>query len=199
MNNTLMNNNILTEDAHGFAHVAIDAGLLAKRKLFITEEVNDDTCRMLIQQLMYLDSENSEDEITLYINSPGGMVSSGLAVYDAMRMVRSPVRTVCIGTAASMGAMLFLAGDRREMLPHTRIMIHDPSYGGGNYAGKKPHEIQKEVDELNKTREVICKIIAERTSHSIEEIYEKTRTDCYFNAEEAIEFGLATAVAETLD
>lgn len=198
MNNNFMNNNILAEDSRGFSHVAVDAGLLAKRKLFLTEGVNDETSCMLIQQMMYLDSENSEDEITLYINSPGGMVSSGLAVYDAMRLIRAPVRTVCIGTAASMGAILFLAGDDREMLPHSKIMVHDPSYGGGNYAGKKPHEIQKEVDELNKTREVICKIIAERTARPIEEIYEKTRTDCYFNAAEALNFGLATAVSKEL-
>lgn len=193
-----MNNSVISENANGFSQIGVDAKLLSSRKIFLTEEVNDDTCRMLIQQLMYLDMDNPDEEITVYINSPGGVVISGLAVYDAMRMVRAPLRTVCIGTAASMGSMLFLGADKREMLPHTKLMIHDPSYGGGNYAGKKPHEIQKEVDELNKIREIICKIISERTSHPIEEIYDKTKSDCYFSADEAVEFGLATAIADKL-
>lgn len=134
----------------------------------------------------------------MYINSPGGKIDCGLPVYDAMRMSKAPIRTVCIGVAASMGSILFLGGDKREMLPHSRVMIHDPSFGGGSYAGKKPHEIQAEVDNLNKFREKLCKIISERTGRTVEEVCEKTKEDSYFSAEEAIEFGLATAIAVEL-
>ncbi|MCH5193199.1 MAG: ATP-dependent Clp protease proteolytic subunit [Oscillospiraceae bacterium] len=194
----MLTNNLLMESAHGYSSIGVDAALLSQRKIFMTEKVDDDSCRALIQQLIYFDSQNQDEEIVMYINSPGGFVSSGLAVYDTMRMLKSPIRTVCIGTAASMGAILFLGADRREMLPHSQIMIHDPSYGGGGYAGKKPHEIQKEVDELNKIREQTCKIIAERTGHPIKEIYKKTAVDSYFGVQEAIDFGLATGAAENL-
>lgn len=193
-----MNNFIIKESSRGFDTVDISSELLSERRIFFTDEVDDNVCRMLIQQLLYFNSQSS-GEIVMYINSPGGKTDCGLAVYDAMRMSKAPIRTVCIGTAASMGSILFLGGDKREMLPHSRIMIHDPSFGGGGYAGKKPHEIQAEVDRLNETREKLCKIIAERTGRTIDEIYEKTKTDSFFNADEAIEFGLATAIAKTLD
>lgn len=193
-----MNNFIIKESSRGFDTVDIGSELLSGRRIFFTDEVDDNVCRILIQQLLYFNSQSS-DEIVMYINSPGGKTDCGLAVYDAMRMSKAPIRTVCIGTAASMGSILFLGGDKREMLPHSRIMIHDPSFGGGGYAGKKPHEIQAEVDRLNETREKLCKIIAERTGRTIDEIYEKTKTDSFFNADEAIEFGLATAIAAALD
>lgn len=192
-----MNNFITKESSSGYACVSVESELLSERRIFFTEEVNDEVCKQLIQQIMYLNSQSS-DEIVMYINSPGGKIDCGLPVYDAMRMSKAPIRTVCIGTAASMGSILFLAGDKREMLPHARVMIHDPSFGGGSYAGKKPHEIQSEVDRLNEFREKLCKIIAERTGRTLEEIYEKTKDDSYFDAEEAIKFGLATAIAENL-
>lgn len=192
-----MLNFIIRESSRGFETLSIESELLSNRKIFFTEEVNDEVCKTLIQQIIYFNSQNSE-EIVMYINSPGGKIDCGLPVYDAMRMSKAPIRTVCIGTAASMGSILFLAGDKREMLPHSRVMIHDPSFGGGSYAGMKPHEIQSEVDRLNESREKLCRIIAERTGRTIDEVYEKTKEDSYFNAEESIEFGLATAIAETL-
>lgn len=115
-----------------------------------------------------------------------------------MRMMSAPLRTVCIGTAASMGSIFFLAGDNREMLPHSRIMIHDPSLSGGSFAGQKPHQLQQVVDTLNECREVTCKIIADRSGHTIEEIYEKTKSDTYFKADEALEFGLATKIITSI-
>lgn len=132
--------------------------------------------------------------MTIYINSPGGEVISGLAVYDYISIMKSPVRTVCTGTAASMGAILFLAGKKREMLPHTRLMIHDPSYSHNDIGGRKSHEIQHELDKLNETRESLAKIIAEKTGKTLEEIYEVTASDTFYSAEEAIEFGLATDI-----
>ena len=130
---------------------------------------------------------------------PGGEVVSGLAVYDYIELMKAPVRTVCIGTAASMGAILFLAGDKREMLPHTRLMIHDPAYSGGDMAGKKPHELQQYVDKLKQSQKIIAEIIAHKTGKTLEEVYEKTKEDSYFNAEEAMEYGLATGVVNSLN
>lgn len=193
-----MNTNIIKESAAGFATVSIEASLLAERKLFLTEEVNENSCRALIQQLLYLNEEDPGGEIVLYINCPGGAVYDGLAVYDVMRMIKAPLKTVCIGEAASMGSIFFLAADRREMLPHSRVMIHDPAFSGGSFAGQKPHQLQNAVDTLNEMREILCKIIAERTGHTIEEIYEKTKVDSYFNAEKALEFGLATKIIDSI-
>ncbi|MCM1330692.1 MAG: ATP-dependent Clp protease proteolytic subunit, partial [Ruminococcus sp.] len=155
--------------------------------------VNAVSADNLIKQLMYLDSSNL-GEITLYINSPGGEVMSGLAVYDYIKIMKSPLKTVCIGDASSMGAILFLAGEKREMLPHSRILIHDPAYGHLDVSGKKPHEIQRGVDSLNKVRETLAEIISEKTGKSLDEIYEITAEDHYFTADEAIEFGLATGI-----
>lgn len=186
--------NILKETVRGIDCIRLEDEFLATRKIFLTEEVNAKTSNELIKQLMYLESQDSESEVTIYINSPGGEVISGLAVYDYIGMMKAPVRTVCIGTAASMGAILFLAGEKRQMLPHTRLMIHDPSYSHNDIGGRKSHEIQQELDKLNETREALAQIIAEKTSRSIDEIYKVTANDTFYSAKEAVDFGLATEI-----
>lgn len=187
--------NIIMESARGLESVRIEDEFLRQREIFLTDSVNENSCDELIKQLMYLEKEDDTKEITLYINSPGGSVQEGLAVYDTIMLLRAPVRTVCIGTCASMGAILFLAGGRREIMKHGKIMIHDPAFGGNhNVGGKKPHEIQAELDDLNRCRESLARIIAERTGKSVEEIYEVTANDTYYSADEAIEFGLATDI-----
>lgn len=185
---------IILESARGYEPLYLRDKLLSdSREIFLTDDVNADSCSELITQLMYLDRSDPEREITLYINSPGGCVADGLAVYDVMRMLDAPLRTVCMGTCASMGAILFLAGEKREMMEHGRIMVHDPAFGGNhNIGGKKPHQIQSELDDLNRCRESLAKIISERTGKTMEEVYEVTANDTYFSADEAIEFGLAT-------
>ena len=188
MTNVMRHAALIRETANGVRELASEDILFSNREIFLTDGVNVETSTELIKELMVLEKLSQEKEITFYINSPGGEVESGLAVYDYIRMMKAPVRTVCIGTAASMGAVLFLAGDKREMLPHTRLMIHDPAYGGGDMAGKKPHELQQYVDKLRQCQEIITQIIAEKTGKSKEEICEKTREDSYFNAEEAIEY-----------
>ena len=188
--------NYAKESAKGLEVLTLEDVLYSSREIFITDEVNASTSVKLIKELMVLD-KLSDEEVTIYINSPGGEVISGMAVYDVIRMMRAPVKTVCIGTAASMGAMLFLAGDKREMLPHTRLMIHDPAFGGGNMAGKKPHELQQYVEKLKQTQDIIVDIIAERTGKSKEEVRDTTKEDSYFNVEEAMEYGLATGVYAT--
>lgn len=186
--------NILKETVRGTDCIKIEDELLSRREIFLTEEVNAETSNELIKQLMYLERQDSGKEITLYINSPGGEVISGLAVYDLISLMKSPVRTVCTGTAASMAAILFLAGEKREMLPHTRLMIHDPSFGSGSIGGKKSHELRHELEKLDEVREALAKIIAEKTGRPLEEIYDVTSDDTFYSAEEAITFGLATGI-----
>lgn len=186
--------NILKETVRGIDCIRLEDEFLKDREVFLTEEVNAQTSNELIKQLMYLERQDSESEVTIYINSPGGEVISGLAVYDYIGMMKAPVRTVCIGTAASMGAILFLAGAKRQMLPHTRLMIHDPSYSHNDIGGRKPHEIQHELDKLNETREALARIISEKTGRSIDEIYKVTADDTFYSAQEAIDFGLATEI-----
>ena len=188
---------IIKETVRGIDIVDLEDELLQSREIFLTGGVDANTTNELIKQLMYLEREDDEAEITLYINSPGGEVTSGLGVYDYMTLMKAPIRTVSIGTAASMGALLFLAGDKRQMLPHTRIMIHDPSYSNADMSGKKPHEIQHELDKLNETRQIIAQIISEKTGKTLEEVYEVTANDTYYNAEEALKFGLATEIIDS--
>lgn len=188
---------IMRETSRGLERFCIEDGFFEKRKLFLTTGIDADSANELIKQLMYLNHLDSNKEIVLFINSPGGEVNSGMAIYDCIRMISAPVKTVCTGLAASMGSMIFLAGDKREMFPHTKIMIHDPYYGSG-HGGVKPLEMQKRLESLMETRESMCKIIAERTGRTLEEIYEKTCTDSFFNAQEAIKFGIATAITEKL-
>lgn len=185
--------NILKETVRGAELIPLEDMLLEENEIFLVDEITPKSANNLIQKLMYLDSKDL-GEITLYINSPGGEVISGLAIYDYIKIMKSPVRTVCIGDAASMGAIIFLAGEKREMLPHTRILIHDPSYGHLDISGKKPHEIQRGVDSLNKVRGTLAEIIAEKTGKDINAIYKITAEDNYFTADEAIDFGIATSI-----
>lgn len=196
MSNLVKEPCVVLESSRGFETVSLKDQMLSdSREIFLTEDVNAESCNNLIMQLMYLDRTGSDEEVTLYINSPGGSVTDGLAVYDVISLLDAPVKTVCMGTCASMGAILFLAGDRREMMEHGRIMIHDPAFGGKHeMGGKKPHEIQAELDDLNRCRESLARIISERTGKPLEEIYKVTANDTYFDAQEAVEFGLATGI-----
>ncbi|MBQ9277983.1 MAG: ATP-dependent Clp protease proteolytic subunit [Lachnospiraceae bacterium] len=184
---------LIKETEKGYSTQSADDILFTNRRLFIDREISSEYVDEIITALMVL-SISGDEEITLFINTPGGEVLSGLALYDYILGMNVPVRTVCVGGAYSMGAIIFLAGDKREMLPHTRIMIHDPAYSSNNIGGKKPHEILKQVDKLMESRESLAKIIAERTDRDIEEIYKLTMEDSYFNVDEAIEFGIATGV-----
>ena len=190
--------NVILESPRGPVAIPLDDQLMNQRCLFLTEAVDCKSMTLLIKQVKYLDSREGDggEEITLYINSPGGGVTSGLALYDVLTSCKSPIRTVCIGDAASMGAILFLAGEKREMLPHTRLMIHDPSFWNLNVDGKKPHELRQEVDSLERTKNTLAEIIAEKTGKSLKEVCKVTANDTYFTAEEAIKFGLATDICK---
>lgn len=189
---------IRRETAHGVDYVRLEDELFQKREIILTGGVDPQTMISLLKQLMYLNKTDPDKEITLYINSPGGEVTSGLAVYDYMKMMKAPLRTVCVGTAASMGAILFLAGDKREMFPRSKLMIHDPAPGGGTMAGMKPAEMEEQLHCLKKTQKILCEIIAETTGKPLEDVQDKTCRDSFFDAEEAIAFGLATAITESV-
>ncbi len=184
--------NIIKETCEGTVCVPIQDVLLRRREIQCTGEINSEAANSLIVQLHYLSIEDPAGEITLFINSPGGEVSSGLAVYDAMQAISCPVRTVCAGTAASMAALLFAAGAKRDILPHARIMIHDPLIPGG--IGGSALKIDSIAKDLMQTRETVGRILAKHTGHSLEEILGRTVTDSYFSAEEAVAWGLADHV-----
>ena len=190
-----MNAPILHESSRGISTYSVESSLLQRRILFFNEEVNALSSIQLIEHMLYLEADNPEAEITVCINSPGGEVVSGLAVYDAMRMIECPIRTVCTGTAASMASIIFLGGDKREMLDHTKIMIHDPLISQSAGA-KKALDFEKEAAQLMEARSVLAGIIADRSGRSIEEVLEKTKEDCFMDVKQAIEFGIATGICK---
>ncbi len=193
------NTNKIKETSMGLNAVSLNDELFAQSRLFLTSEVTADSMNELLMQLMCLENEEETEPVLLFINSPGGEVSSGLAVYDYMRLMKRPLITVCTGTAASMGAILFLGADKRYMLPHSEVMIHDASYGHADFSGLKPDEIQVRLDNLRSTSEATAEIIAERTGQPIKKVKQYTSKDSYFNAKEALEFGLATDMVDSID
>lgn len=180
---------IIKESSNGFLRCTIQDEMLQKREIECVGKITAESVYSLILQIRYLQGEDSESQITMYINSPGGEVASGLALYDVMKAVSCPIRTVCVGMVASMGALLFLSGDKRDILLHGRIMIHDPLLADG--IGGSALKIQSISNDLMRIREITGKIIAEHTGKTLEEVYEKTAEDSYFYAEEAVSFGLA--------
>lgn len=182
---------IMRESSSGFFFYELQDDMLQHRELECTGPIDSDSVYDLCRQLRYLQREDPDGEITMYINSPGGEVDSGLALYDVMKGISCPIRTVCLGVAASMGAVLFAAGDKREILPHGRVMIHDPLISSTGGSALHLHEISR---NLLKTREELCEILAQHTGHTLDDIYKKTAQDCWFNAEEAVTFGLADCI-----
>ena len=188
---------IIQENSNRNEYYTVEDYMFNNRELLLDEEVNSSTMTSLINQVRYLDKISPGEEITLFINSPGGEVTSGLVLFDVLRMAKSPIRTVCIGTAASMGAIIFLAGDKRCMTEHSQIMIHDPSVKMGNMPSKAL-AVQETLESLMNTRRDLARIIADRTGKPIRSVYSKTKGDSYFSAKEALEFGLATEIINEL-
>ena len=185
--------NIIEETSRGIQSYAIEDMMLKNREIFLTSAINDQSAVDTIKQLMYLDHK-SADPVTIYINSPGGSVISGMAIYDYIRLMRSPVTTVCVGTAASMGAILFLSGSRRMMLPHSKVMIHDPYFGGTAMAGQKPLELKEKLNDLMETRKMLAEVIVEQTGMSKRQVLNFTKKDTFFDAKEALKVGIATEI-----
>ena len=168
--------------------------LLRERVVFLVGEVNDQTANLVIAQLLFLESENPDKDISLYINSPGGSVSAGLAIYDTMQFIKPHVSTLRMGMAASMGAFLLCAGEKgkRFALPNSRVMIHQPLGGARGQAS----DIEIQAREILYLRERLNKILADRTGQSIETIAKDTDRDNFMSAEQAREYGLIDTVIE---
>ena len=162
--------------------------LLKERIIFLGTPINDEVANNVMAQLIFLEYENPEKAITLYINSPGGYVSAGLAIYDTMQHVRPNIATICIGSCASMAAVLLAAGTKgkRYALPHSRIMLHQPS---GAATGQST-DIQITAKEIIRTKDTLTEIVAKHTGKPVEEVREKTDRDFYMSPEEAKAFGV---------
>ncbi len=166
--------------------------LLKERIIFLGSPINDQVANSVMAQLIYLEYENPEKDITLYINSPGGLVSSGMAIYDTMQHVRPDVTTICIGNCISMAAVLLSAGakGKRYALPHSRIMLHQPL---GAATGQSS-DIQIHAREIVRTRDELNGIVSLHTGRSLEEVKSKTDRDFYMSAQEALEFGIVDEI-----
>lgn len=168
--------------------------LLRERVVFLVGEVNDQTANLVIAQLLFLESENPDKEISLYINSPGGSVSAGLAIFDTMQFIKPNVSTLCMGMAASMGAFLLCAGEKgkRYALPNSRVMIHQPLGGARGQAS----DIEIQAREILYLRERLNKILSDRTGQTIDTIAKDTDRDNFMSAEQAQEYGLIDKVID---
>ncbi len=166
--------------------------LLNDRIIVLSDEVNDATASLVVAQLLFLESQDADKDISLYINSPGGSVSAGMAIYDTMQYIKCDVSTICMGMAASMGAFLLSSGTKgkRFALPNSLIMIHQPLGGAQGQAT----EIEIMAKQILKTKENLNRILAENTGKPIEEIYRDTERDNYMTAQEAMEYGIVDKV-----
>ncbi len=185
---------VVEQTARGERAFDIYSRLLKERIVFLTGAVYDEMSALVCAQFLFLESENPSKEIAFYVNSPGGVVSSGLAIYDTMQYIRSPVSTVCIGQAASMGSLLLCAGakGKRYALPNARIMVHQPSGGAQGQAA----DIEIQAREILALRTRLNELYVRHTGQPIEAIERKLERDSYMSAEEARDFGLVDQVVE---
>ena len=185
---------VIEQTSHGERSYDIYSRLLKERIIFLGEEVNDTTASLIVSQLLFLESEDPEKDISLYIMSPGGSVTAGMAIYDTMQFVKCDVSTICMGMAASMGAFLLAGGakGKRLALPNSEIMIHQPSGG----ARGQETEIRIVAENILKTRNKLNEILAANTGKSVEEISRDTERDNYMTAQEAVAYGLIDSVVE---
>ena len=183
---------VIEQSGRGERSYDIYSRLLKERVIFLVGEVNDQTANLVVAQLLFLESENPDKDISFYINSPGGSVSAGLAIFDTMQFVKPEVSTLCMGMAASMGSFLLMAGakGKRFALPNSKIMIHQPSGGTSGQAT----DIEIHAREIIKTREQLNKIYAERTGQPVEKIALDMERDRYLSADEAQVYGLVDQV-----
>lgn len=188
---------VVEQTSRGERSYDIYSRLLKDRIIFLGGAIDDDVSNLIVAQMLFLEAEDPEKDINLYINSPGGSITAGMAIYDTMQYIRSDVRTICIGMAASMGAFLLTAGakGKRVALPNSEILIHQPLIGGHGLSGQAT-EIEIHTRHLLRTKAKMNKILAEKTGQPIEKIEKDTERDYYMTAEEAKEYGLVDQVLE---
>jgi ATP-dependent Clp protease protease subunit len=179
---------VVEQTSRGERSYDIYSRLLNDRIIFLADEVNDVTASLVVAQLLYLEAQDPDKDIYLYINSPGGSISAGMAIYDTMNYIKCDVSTICIGMAASMGAFLLAAGTKgkRIALPHSEIMIHQPLGGAQGQAS----DIKIRAELILRTRDMLNKILSEKTGQPIEQIEKDTDRDNFMTAQQALDYGL---------
>lgn len=187
---------VVEQSNRGERSYDIYSRLLEDRIIFLADQVTDQTASLVVAQMLYLEAKDPDKDIQLYINSPGGSISAGMAIYDTMQYIKCDVSTICIGMAASMGSFLLMAGakGKRYSLPHSEIMIHQPLISGG--LGGQATDIKIHADHIIRIRERMNRIYAERTGKSYEQVCEDTERDNFLTAQEAKEYGLIDEVIE---
>jgi len=183
---------VIEASSRGERSFDIFSRLLRERIVFIGEEIDDELANSVVAQLLLLDSENPEKDIMLYINSPGGVITAGMAIYDTMNLIKSDVSTICMGEAASMGAFLLSAGakGKRMALPSARIMIHQPLGGAKGQAT----DIELEAKEILRMKDMLIRIMADNSGQDYEKVKEDCERDHYLSAQEAVDYGLIDKV-----
>jgi len=183
---------VIEASSRGERSFDIFSRLLRERIIFLGDEIDDELANSIVAQMLLLDSENPEKDIMLYINSPGGVITAGMAIYDTMQLIKADVQTICIGEAASMGAFLLCSGTKgkRMALPSARIMIHQPLGGAQGQAT----DIELEAKEILRMKKMLTTIIAENSGQKVERVVEDCERDHYLSAQEAMEYGLIDKV-----
>ena len=183
---------VIEASSRGEKSFDIFSRLLRERIIFLGEEIDDEMANSIVAQLLVLDAENPEKDIMMYINSPGGVITAGMAIYDTMKHIRADVCTICLGEAASMGAFLLSGGTKgkRMALPSARIMIHQPLGGAKGQAT----DIEIEAKEILRMKKELNTLLAEHTGQTVEQIYKDTERDNYMSAQQAVEYGLIDKV-----
>ena len=188
---------VIEQTSRGERSYDIYSRLLKDRIIVLGEEVNDTSASIVVAQLLFLEAEDPEKDIHLYINSPGGVITAGMAIYDTMHYIKCDVSTVCIGMAASMGSFLLAGGakGKRFALPNAEIMIHQPAVHGSGFQGQAT-DIKIMSDHMQKSKQRLNRILAENTGKTVEEIARATERDNYMSAAEALEYGLIDKVIQ---
>ena len=185
---------VLEQTSRGERSFDIYSRLLNERIIFIGQQIDDDIANLVVAQLIHLESEDPDRDISIYVNSPGGSIYAGLAIYDAMQFIKPDIRTTCVGVAMSMGSLLLAGGSagKRAVLPNSRVLIHQPSAG---FEGQST-DVEIHAREILKLRERIDEIYAGHTGQPIDRVHEDMERDRFFEPDEAVEYGLADRVIE---
>ncbi len=188
---------VIEQTSRGERSYDIFSRLLKDRIIFLAEDVNPTSASLVVAQLLFLESEDPDKEINLYINSPGGSITDGMAIVDTINYIKCPVSTICVGMAASMGAVLLASGakGKRYATPNAEILIHQPLIGGGGLSGQTT-EIKIHADHMVRTREKLNKLLSDRTGQSLETIEKDTERDNYMTAQQALEYGLIDGILD---
>ena len=181
---------IIEERKLNVATMDVFSRLMMDRIIFVGTQIDDDVANIVQAQLLYLQSLDDKADISLYLNTPGGIVSAGLGIYDTMQLIKPNVNTICTGLAASMGSILLVAGKERSILPHAKVMIHQPLGGVSGQAS----DIIIEAEEIRKCRDELCSILSEHTKQPFDKVFQDMDRDHWFTAQEAVDYGLVDKI-----